>query len=391
MGTKISYSTIKDNRRQQLKQQLDNFATFKWRGVDMYEKFGVFIINEKGGSLKIYNGANYSNDYSKPAYQSSNGSLMGVNFNIQTISFKIGVYWFTEEEYRRFIHFLNPYEINDLSFDFDTRFRYLVKLTGREDSVRYPQGRNEKNEMCYYTEMNLKFEIQGEPVARAQRPYEFNSTTQQEGREAKVKLEFQEVDSNTAFYNYDIINYNIIDNMRDDKILLSDLEMPLTTTINFTILEDDIMDNLHFELKAKYLYNNNEISERVLFNTTLKNLAWKIQNYDSSGESQQQDVAKNNTYSLTYDSEAGLLYFTTNDETKLLTLLTATYSGESIVETLNVYKFKIPGYFETPNFKYENLCFELRVSTDKLSDNRVLKNAIVVKMINEAFAITTLV
>ena len=94
------HTTIVDNttkkeipvERARLKAQLDDFATFQWRGHDMFDDFGCFIINESKGSLKFYNGPGFSNEYSKPQFNNNGGDLVGVNFNRQTISFTVGVY-----------------------------------------------------------------------------------------------------------------------------------------------------------------------------------------------------------------------------------------------------------------------------------------------------------
>ena len=43
----------------------------------------------------------------------------------------------------------------------------MVKLSKIGDSTRYIVGRNENNEPCYYSELNLTFEVQGEACARA--------------------------------------------------------------------------------------------------------------------------------------------------------------------------------------------------------------------------------
>jgi hypothetical protein len=87
---KLSETTIK--RRQQIKNMMDEFMDFQWREQSAFENFGAFIINDKKGSLKFYNGPGFSNEYTKPQYDSNGGELVGVNFNKQSISFTIGVY-----------------------------------------------------------------------------------------------------------------------------------------------------------------------------------------------------------------------------------------------------------------------------------------------------------
>lgn len=89
---RITTSQVTKTRRQQIKSLQDEFMTFSWRGYDAFENFGAFIINESKGSLKFYNGPSFSNEYTKPQFQSNGGLLQGVNFNKQNISFSIGVY-----------------------------------------------------------------------------------------------------------------------------------------------------------------------------------------------------------------------------------------------------------------------------------------------------------
>jgi hypothetical protein len=89
----MSYNTnLTKNKREQLKTQLDDFATFQWRGHDMFEQYGCFIINDSKGSLKFYNGPNYTNQYAKLQFSSSTGSLLGIDFQQQKIQMKVGLY-----------------------------------------------------------------------------------------------------------------------------------------------------------------------------------------------------------------------------------------------------------------------------------------------------------
>lgn len=96
---------------------MDEFCTFSWNGVDAFDTFGAFIINKD--SLKFYNGPSYSNQYTQPLFTDGEQTITGLKFNVQKISFNIGVYWISEEHYRRLIYWLNPYEIGALVFDFE--------------------------------------------------------------------------------------------------------------------------------------------------------------------------------------------------------------------------------------------------------------------------------
>ena len=110
-------------KRQQIKSLQDEFMTFSWGGYDAFENFGAFIINDKNGSLKFYNGPGFSNEYSKPQFDSSAGDLQGINFDKQTISFTIGVYWISIEHYRLMLNWLNPLEKNNLIFVLNLNFK----------------------------------------------------------------------------------------------------------------------------------------------------------------------------------------------------------------------------------------------------------------------------
>jgi hypothetical protein len=100
--TNISNTTRQ--RRQQIKSLQDEFCTFSWGGEDAFENFGAFIINDKKGSLKFYNGPGFSNEYVKPQFDTTGGFLQGVTFNKQQISFNIGVYWISIEDYRKLLY-----------------------------------------------------------------------------------------------------------------------------------------------------------------------------------------------------------------------------------------------------------------------------------------------
>ena len=172
--THINNST--SARRAELAKRLDKFCTFSWNGVDAWEQFGCFIINEKN-SLKFYNGPSFSNSYTSPMFTDEAGALTGLKFSTQSISFTIGVYWITEEDYRKFIYWLNPYAVGALAFSFEPYWTYNVKLSGMKDSTRYPIGKDENGKDTYYTEMSLTFEIQGQPCAIRSTPYVWQVTS----------------------------------------------------------------------------------------------------------------------------------------------------------------------------------------------------------------------
>lgn len=103
MSENKRYSNLTTKPRELLKKQMDDFATFVWRGVKSFDTYGAFIINNKN-SLKFYNGPSFTNEYSKPKFSSTGSNLTGISFSTQTISFQVGAYWLTEVEYREFIN-----------------------------------------------------------------------------------------------------------------------------------------------------------------------------------------------------------------------------------------------------------------------------------------------
>ena len=318
-------------KRQQIKSLQDEFMTFSWGGYDAFENFGAFIINDKNGSLKFYNGPGFSNEYSKPQFDSSAGDLQGVNFDKQTISFTIGVYWISIEHYRLMLNWLNPLETNYLIFGFNPDFRYNVKLSKIGDSTRWIVGREEDKPM-YYTEISLIFELQGVPCAKGTNSYEFK------------KWADRSSDSET-------ILYTSINNTKD--FIESDLPTPLDISIPF-ILQDngDINTNFiyHIELDAVYTDIENNKESISLFNVELKNLT--ILPIDSS------DIPLN--LNIRYNSEIGLLFLTYgNSDEKILSLLNLNDSGEKIVDNYAVNKFSLPGRFEYPSFDTTRLEIKL--------------------------------
>ena len=126
--------------RNTLEHSIDNFASFTWDNVDAFKTYGAFIINNKEGSLKMYNGRGFTNEYVKPQFSSEGSYLTGVTFDNQKIEFEIGVYYSTAVEYRQFLNWLNPYTVGSLTFGFDKKWSYICKLNSLAPSTRYIIG-----------------------------------------------------------------------------------------------------------------------------------------------------------------------------------------------------------------------------------------------------------
>lgn len=321
---KLSETTIK--RRQQIKNMMDEFMDFQWREQSAFENFGAFIINDKKGSLKFYNGPGFSNEYTKPQYDSNGGELVGVNFNKQSISFTIGVYWISIEHYRLLINWLDPLITNYIIFGFDDKYRYNVKLSKRADSTRWVVGHEiidgVKTPM-YYTELALTFELQGAQCARGINSYEFKD------------LMFKEYDD---FFYTQIETQTSSGKLKTDFVP-SDMPTPIECNISLPLYDLNLTSsskNIIDEVELQAWYDNEVVT---LFNVTLTNLTYSNNSLDYK------------TLHLQYNSENGLLFLKYGDNyDKILTSVNTTDTGSRIVNSFKSNKFLIPGRFDFINF-----------------------------------------
>lgn len=307
-------SSLTQSKRAQIKGLLDDFATFSWGKIDMFENFGAFILNDSKGSLKFYNGPSFTNEYATPQFQDGYTNLTGIKFSTQQISFTIGVYWISIEDYRQLMNFLHPYKVDYLSFSFEKEYGYYCKLSKIADSTRYIVGTetasstndNTDNKLRYsrlessdqsgpryYTELTLTFDVIGAQCAKGLSSY------------------------NDNFIQYDTTTYWV------PEPLQSDLDMPLELRI------DNINQDVTLTCTAEITYpraNDTDIvSTATLFKISLKN------------------ISENLPVSLRYDSEQGLLYWKTGDKEHILSLLSVSDSGLRIINSLDVRQFYWPG------------------------------------------------
>ena len=364
-------------KRQQIKSLQDEFMTFSWGGYDAFENFGAFIINDKNGSLKFYNGPGFSNEYSKPQFDNSGGDLQGVNFNKQTISFTIGVYWINIKQYRLMLNWLNPLEVDYLIFGFNPDYRYNVKLSKLGDSTKWIVGK-EDGEPMYYTEIPLTFEVQGTPCAKGVNSYEFNNWVY-------VNSETAETDKQNNLLT-SLSNYS------SNDFIESDLPTPLDISLSF-ILQDTFKDKstsgsnsgstsvpndgstsesesnkgknyiYHIELNAEYdTISSDNYESLLLFSAEFQNLTIMPITTQDTETSNQSMLTKPLSLNIRYNSEVGLLFLTYGDSNeKILSLLNLNDIGEKIINNYTVNKFSLPGRFAYPNFDTENLRLKLSV------------------------------
>ena len=358
-------------KRQQIKSLQDEFMTFSWGGYDAFENFGAFIINDKNGSLKFYNGPGFSNEYSQPQFDNSGGDLQGVNFNKQTISFTIGVYWINIKQYRLMLNWLNPLEVDYLIFGFNPDYRYNVKLSKLGDSTKWIVGK-EGGEPMYYTEIPLTFEVQGTPCAKGVNSYEF--------------IEWKYINSETAETDKQNNLRTFLNNNKE--LLESDLPTPLDISLSFIL--KDTLDNgstsesnngstsesennrgknyiYHVELNAE-LHDNRITNDTpldnyeslLLFSAEFQNLT--IMPIQDTETNSQNTLTKPLSLNIRYNSEVGLLFLTYGDSNeKILSLLNLNDIGEKIINNYTVNKFSLPGRFAYPNFDTKKLQLKLSV------------------------------
>ena len=347
--------------------------TFSWGGYDAFENFGAFSINDKNGSLKFYNGAGFSNEYSKPQFDNSGGDLQGVNFNKQTISFTIGVYWINIKQYRLMLNWLNPLEVDYLIFGFNPDYRYNVKLSKLGDSTKWIVGK-ENGEPMYYTEIPLTFEVQGTPCAKGVNSYEF--------------IEWKYINSDTAKTDKQNNLRTFLNNNKE--LLESDLPTPLDISLSF-ILQDELDDEstsgsnsestsesnnkqdknyiYHVELNAE-LHDNiitndtplDNYESLLLFSAEFQNLTIMPITTQNTETNSQNTLTKPLSLNIRYNSEVGLLFLTYgNSNEKILSLLNLNDTGEKIINNYTVNKFSLPGRFAYPDFDTKKLQLKLSV------------------------------
>lgn len=317
--TKINNETTA--RRNQLKNIMDDFCTFSWGGCsDMFGEYGAFIVGGKD-ALKFYNGPGFSNEYAQPQFNKAAGQLQGVNFTTQQISFTMGVYWITEEDYRKLIYLLHPLRVSFLAFGFETKYGYQAKLSKLGDSTRNPIGRNEDGKIVYYTEIPLTFEVQGAQCAIAQVPFEWHGISYQHDRD------------NNRY------EYTIERTRRDGAPENSDLSFPIKC--DFAI--EPIAGGSHtISFEAVYKEGTAEEKRIGLLLLDLQSL--------TSGEK----------IRISYESDLGVLFLQYgNGLQRILSLTTYTDIGEYLVKSYDCNKFNVPGILEQPNFNLNDVKFIL--------------------------------
>lgn len=283
----MSYSSLILDPWLKVEPLLDDYAKFWWDDEPMVN-YHAFIINEQKGSLKFYNGPSFSNSYTKPQFETASSKLTGVTFNTQQISFTIAVYAVTEELYRKLIYKLHPYTIGNLIFNFQPKWRYIVKLAKITDGTRLYIGTTSDKQDLYYSELTLTFEVQGDSVA----------------------LSTEEI--SYTFESSDIIKFTNGET--------SDLNTP------FKLVFQPI-NNL--EPMSLEVYNTITNTSIGLFNLTLKNIPLNADNIF-----------------LEYNSQTGDVCWINGDKKEVIAYLTTYTSGKRMLAALINRAYMLPGTFE---------------------------------------------
>ena len=331
MYTKLSLGS---QRRAQFKGRLDNFCRFHWKDEDAFDKFGAFIITDNVGDLKFHSGPTWTNSYSQPQFGES-GDLLGVSFSTYSISFKIGLYAISEDEWRQFLNWMSPLTIGWLRLDYAPKWQYQCKVASLAEGSRYVLFSDENGEDLYYCETTVKFDIVGTPIAYSVAPLEFNllKTT---ANDNQYRFQLKQIGD----YAQSDLDYPL------DVKLVCDLNKVFNT------IDDGL---LHITASTTCCGITVD-----LFSITLDNLS----HYQDVGNPDKKWEAKLNIY---YSSETGLLFYNFGDAPiKLLSFQESVSTGERLAYSRRSIKFRWPGRFSGTNEgSLQNYTINLSASVNK--------------------------
>ena len=310
MYTKLSLGS---QRREQFKGRLDNFCRFHWKDEDAFDKFGAFIITDNVGDLKFHSGPTWTNSYSQPQFGES-GDLLGVSFSTYSISFKIGLYAISEDEWRQFLNWMSPLTIGWLRLDYAPKWQYQCKVASLAEGSRYVLFSNENGEDLYYCETTVKFDIVGTPIAYSVDQLEFD-------------FQGKTIDNKYCFK---------LKNLKDKGAPLSDLDYPLDLKLvcNLNEIFKSTNKNGRFlHINASTTYKGISVD---LFSITLDNLS-----YYTAATSSGYDKNWDSKLNIYYSSETGLLFYNFGDSPiKLLSFQESVSTGERLVYSRTSTKFR---------------------------------------------------
>ena len=181
------YSENSETYKMRHQINMDDYATFKWRGMSSYDEevpnangdtyyqgFGCFIINNK--DLQWTNYAGFSDEFTKPMF-SSFPAYMGTTFNQKQIKIKLGVYWITHDDYRAFLNWLSPEMVGNFEFDYNKGWQYRAKVSNLTETTYYTIGINENGENVYYAELTLTLKTVEDNAVTYKEPWPYSLYT----------------------------------------------------------------------------------------------------------------------------------------------------------------------------------------------------------------------
>lgn len=310
MYTKLSLGS---QRRAQFKGRLDNFCRFHWKDEDAFDKFGAFIITDNVGDLKFHSGPTWMNSYSQPQFSES-GDLLGVSFSTYSISFKIGLYAISEDQWRQFLNWMSPLTIGWLRLDYAPKWQYQCKVASLAEGSRYVLFSDENGEDLYYCETTVKFDIVGTPIAYSVDQLEFSKAASGESNDPKNYFKLKNTDVPSSDLDYPL-----------DLKLVCDLNDIFNT-----------VDNNILYINASTTYKGISVD---LFSITLDNLSYYRAAEPTGAEDN--DKSWHSKLNLYYSSETGLLFYNFGDAPiKLLSFQESVSTGERLVYSRTSTKFR---------------------------------------------------
>lgn len=174
---------------------------------------------------------------------------------------------------------------------------------------------------------------------------------------------------------YDLV-YSTSPYLTGDEIeTIAESDLPTPIEANFSLsLQTESFLYLTLNFEAQYLteYIDHDVQKKSILPVTLFNVEFaKItERYTKIGRTGEDRILN---LDLKYDSEAGLLFLAFGDSKyKLLTLQNTADTGEKIISAMQVNKFRLPGRFDNPYIKYNNIRFLLRLSGTQYGESNTI-------------------
>lgn len=300
--------------RNQARARMDKYCFFKWNNVDAWEKYHAFIITSKRGDLKFSTGPSFSNTYSSPQF-GTNNNLLGVKYSTASISFKVGFYYITNENWREILEAFHPLEIAWLEFGYDEHWRYQCKLNKIAETSRYVLDTID-DEDYYYAETTMTFDLVGEPVAYS-KPYEFQ----------------KEINSNN--------NIALFKVKQTTDYTSSDLDFPLDISVNLNlskILENSSNNSFTISCYTGYGSTISSSINTQLFNIEFQNISFS--NISADSESHWPAFI-----TIKYCSDTGTILQEQGSKNSLLTMQQSTAEGKRLVASISSQAYKWLGNY----------------------------------------------